>query len=80
MSRRISAESLIELAITTLRTEVAPHLAPEHRYQAAMVVRALEIARREVLTDGDQARFDVLDRRIYGETEIAFARFAQSTS
>ena len=76
MSRRISSESLIELAIATLRSEVAPHLQPEQRYQVAMVARALEIARREVLTDGDQARFDVLDR-IYDDGEGSLEMLAR---
>lgn len=67
-NRRITPESLIELAISTLRAEIAPKLDGEARYQAAMVASALEIARRSIMTDGEQARFEVLDA-IYDDGE-----------
>lgn len=59
--KRISAETLIELAVNTLRGELQPSLPPEQRYTAAMIANALEIARREILTDGETARWQLLD-------------------
>lgn len=59
--KRISAETLIELAVDTLRGELQPSLPAEHRYTAAMIANALEIARREILTDGETARWELLD-------------------
>ncbi|MCL4764600.1 MAG: hypothetical protein KJZ80_00020 [Hyphomicrobiaceae bacterium] len=59
--RRISAETLIELAVATLRRELQPVLPPERRYTAAMIANALEIARREILTDGESARWELID-------------------
>ena len=59
--KRISAETLIELAVEALRGELQPSLPPEHRYTAAMIANALEIARRDILTDGAPARWDLHD-------------------
>lgn len=66
--RRITPESLIELAVTTLRGEIAPTLAGDARYQAAMIANALEIARRAIMVGGEEARFAVLDR-VYDDGE-----------
>ena len=73
--KRIDAKSLIELVITTLRHELAPHLPPEKRYAAAMAANALEIARREVLADGDAARWELLDT-VYDEGEGTLRQLA----
>jgi hypothetical protein len=59
--RRINAESLIELAVNTLQTEIRPAIAPEARYALAMTVAALETARRELLSDSDAAQWTLLD-------------------
>jgi Domain of unknown function (DUF6285) len=63
--KRIAAETLIELAIGTIRTELAPGTGTstdgERTYATAMVVNALEIARREVLSEGDSAQWKLLD-------------------
>ncbi len=59
--KRISAENLINLAVETLRGELQPSLPSEQRYTAAMIANALEIARREILTDGESARWELLD-------------------
>lgn len=67
-ARRLSADNLIALAVATLRSELAPHLPADKRYAAAMIANALEIARREILTDGDAAQWELLDR-IYDEGE-----------
>ncbi|MGF1650842.1 MAG: DUF6285 domain-containing protein [Hyphomicrobiaceae bacterium] len=60
-TRRIAAETLIELAQRTLEREIKPELNPNQRYALAMVLNALSIARREILTDGEQAIWELLD-------------------
>ncbi|CAO3421995.1 DUF6285 domain-containing protein [Azospirillum doebereinerae] len=42
------AFALLDIALTTLRGEVLPHVAPEARYAALMVANALDIAGREL--------------------------------
>jgi hypothetical protein len=59
--KRISADSLIELALATLRTELMPNLPAEKRYEAAMVANALEIARREYKVESDTPLWPLLD-------------------
>ena len=59
--KRITADTLLELALTTLREEIAPDLPVDKRYAAAMVANALEIARREVTTDADTPLWPLLD-------------------
>lgn len=59
--KRISAETLIELAVETLRGELQPNVPPEQRYTAAMIANGLEIARREIVTNGETARWELLD-------------------
>ena len=73
--KRISAETLIELAVETLKGELQPHLPPEQRYTAAMIANALEIARREILTDGETARWELLDE-LYPEGDGDMSRLA----
>ena len=60
--KRISAEALLALAVTTLREEIAPHLPAEQRYAAAMVGKALEIASREIVTDAEAPLWRILDQ------------------
>lgn len=74
--RRINAESLIELVILALRTEIAPNLPREQRYAAAMVASALEIARREILTDGEAAAWKLLDT-VYDDGEGSLGDLAR---
>jgi hypothetical protein len=73
--KRIDAKALIELAIATLRQELAPALPSDKRYAAAMVANALEIARREVMADGDAARWELLDA-VYDEGEGTLRQLA----
>ncbi len=61
-SRRLNAETLIALAADTLKSEIVPGLAPEQRYAAAMIVRALDVARREITTADDAALWAILDQ------------------
>lgn len=59
--RRIAPDSLLELAIATLRDELVPALPADKRYAAAMLVNALEISRREIASDVDQPMWKLLD-------------------
>ena len=74
--KRISAETLIELAVETLRGELQPALPPEQRYTAAMIANALAIARREILVDGETARWELLDAA-YPEGDGDMRRLAE---
>ncbi len=58
---RITPESLIELAIHTLQTEIRPTISGKGRYALAMTLRALETARRDLLGDSDSAAWDLVD-------------------
>ncbi len=74
-TRRLSADNLIALAVTTLRSEIAPSLPADKRYTAAMIANALEIARREVLSEGDEAQWALLDK-VYEEGEGTLPQLA----
>lgn len=66
--KRISAETLIELVSLTLQTEIMPALPPDRRYTAAMIANALDIARRDIIADGDSALWSLLDA-LYPEAD-----------
>jgi hypothetical protein len=74
--KRIAAETLIEVALATLRDQLQPSLPPEQRYAAAMVANALEIARRDILSDGEAAQWDLLDA-VYPEGEGTLEQLAR---
>jgi Domain of unknown function (DUF6285) len=71
--KRIAAETLIDLAIETIRKDLQPGLSPDQRFRAAMIANALEIARREILTDGESAQWDLLDL-VYDDGEGTLTR------
>jgi hypothetical protein len=73
--KRIAAETLIELAIDTLRRELQPSVPADKRYTAAMVANALEIARREILADAESAQWELLDA-IYDDGEGTLQQLA----
>jgi len=73
--KRIAAESLIELAARALRDELAPSLPRDKRYLAAMAASALDIARREILTDGEGAHWALLDA-LYDDGEGSLRQLA----
>ena len=60
-ARGKGADALLDLAIETLKTEIAPALPAEKRYAAAMVANALDIARREVEAAEEPQEFVLLD-------------------
>ena len=64
--KRIGADTLIGLALATLRDEIAPALPPDKRYASAMLANALEIARRDIGNDADTPLWPLLDA-IYDE-------------
>ena len=60
--KRIGADTLLELALATLRDEIGPAL-PSHSHEAAaMVARAIEIARREIARDVEAPLWPLLDQ------------------
>lgn len=59
--KRIGTEALIDLALAAVRVELMPALPPDKRYAAAMVANALEIARREIVTDVEAPIWTLLD-------------------
>lgn len=73
--KRIAAETLIELAIGTIRAELSSGGDGDRKYAAAMVVNALEIARREILSDGDSAQWTLLDT-VYNDGEGSMRQLA----
>lgn len=73
--KRIAAETLIELAISTLKNDLQPALAGDQRYKAAMIGNALEIARREIVADGETEHWKLLDS-IYPEGEGTMQQLA----
>ncbi|MEM8971662.1 MAG: DUF6285 domain-containing protein [Pseudomonadota bacterium] len=58
---KIAAETLIELAIQTLKTEVRDLVGSDGRYPLAMTVNALETARREIMCEPEAATWALLD-------------------
>ena len=60
--KRVTPEALIDLALATLREKISPALPSELRYEAAMVVNALEISRREMTSEDDPAMWGLLDK------------------
>jgi hypothetical protein len=74
-AKRIAAETLIDIAAKTVRDELAPGLTPDKRYIAAMVAKALDIARREILTDGESTQWAMLDK-LYDDGEGSLKQLA----
>ncbi len=73
--RGVSAESLVDLVVQTLKTEVRPAVSPDARYALAMSIRALEIARREMLAEPESAQWELLDH-VYDAGEGSMAVLA----
>ncbi len=59
--KRISADTLLEVALATLREEIAPGLPADKRYTMAMAANAIEIARRELKADTEAPMWALLD-------------------
>ena len=76
--KRINAPNLIELAIDTLKSDIQGEraLGPGARYKLAMVIRALEVARGELLADPEAAQWDLLDD-IYDDGDGTLEKLAR---
>ncbi len=73
---KIAAETLIELAIQTLKTEVRDHVGSDRRYPLAMTINALETARREILCEPEAATWALLDD-LYDDGEGSLKELAK---
>lgn len=73
---RISAETLIELAVQTLKTDVRDHVGGDGRYPLAMAINALETARREILCEPEAATWALLDE-LYDDGEGSLKELAK---
>ena len=73
---RISAETLIELAIQTLKTEVRDNVGSDGRYPLAMTINALETARHEIMCEPEAATWALLDE-LYDDGEGSLAELAK---
>jgi hypothetical protein len=60
--RRIGAEALLELALAEIRSVIGPSLPAEQQPSLAGIIRAIEIARREIMTDTESPLWALLDQ------------------
>ncbi len=76
--KRINASNLIELAIETLKQDIQGQrsLGAGERYKLAMVIRALEIARGEIISEPEAAQWQLLDD-IYEDGNGTLERLAR---
>jgi hypothetical protein len=61
-AKKLSAETLIALAVESLKAEIVPDLPADKRYAAAMIASALDIARREITTADEGPLWAILDQ------------------
>jgi hypothetical protein len=59
--KKFTPETLLALATETLKAELLPALPADKRYAAAMVINALDIARRGITTTDEAPLFALLD-------------------
>jgi hypothetical protein len=76
MNKVYAPESLIALAASVLRDDVVAELAPETRQRCLDVIKALEIAGRQVADAGDESLWKLLDR-VYDDGEGSAAQLAR---
>lgn len=74
--KSLGADALLDLVTEALKTEIAPTLAAEKRYLAAMIVNALEIARRDISGEAEEAQFALLDA-VYDDGDGTLQRLAK---
>jgi hypothetical protein len=75
-AKRLSADTLIEIALETLKRDILADASPEKRYAGAMIVSALETARREISSDGETAQWELLDK-LYDDGEGTLEQLAR---
>lgn len=56
MKQRPGADALLKAALATLQEELLPQLGGRHRFLAAMVARAVSVARQEMANAADSAQ------------------------
>lgn len=76
MTRRLGAESLLDLAQEVVREEIASAVPGDKRYLAAMLANALDIARREISGEAEAAGFALLDD-VYDDGDGTMHRLAR---
>ncbi len=75
-AKRLSADTLIELALATLKRDILADASSDKRYAGAMIASALEIARREITTEGSEAQWQLLDS-VYDDGEGTLDQLAR---
>ncbi len=60
-TKKFTPETLLALATETLKAELLPSLPADKRYTAAMIINALDIARRGITTTDEAPLFAILD-------------------
>jgi Domain of unknown function (DUF6285) len=76
MTKAFAPESLIGLAMRSLRRDVLQALPPDQQTACAEAIRLLEIAQRQITDPGDEALWRLLDR-IYDDGEGSAAELAR---
>lgn len=74
--KRLSADTLIEVALEALKRDVLADASPEKRYAGAMIASALETARREISWDGETVQWTLLDK-LYDDGEGTLEQLAR---
>lgn len=74
--KRLSADTLIEIALETLKRDILADAAPEKRFAGAMIASALEIARREITSDAESPQWKLLDK-LYDDGEGSLEQLAR---
>lgn len=68
MKQRPGSDALLEAAIATLQEDLLPHLSGRQKFLAAMVTRAISVARQEVINGLDAAQSERQSlTRLYGQ-------------
>ena len=74
-TQRLGAEALLDLVTEALMGQLVPALPADKKYLAAMVLNAVEIARRELDGEAETAQFALLDR-VYDDGDGTVAQMA----
>ncbi len=74
--KRLSADTLIEIALETLRRDILADASAEKRYAGAMIASALEIAHREITSEVESPQWKLLDK-LYDDGEGSLEQLAR---
>lgn len=75
-AKSLGADALLDLAAEALKAEIAPALPADKRYLAAMIANALDIARRDIAGEAEEAQFALLDA-VYDDGDGTLQRLAK---